>query len=93
MVASILMRRLLGSGVWEIFLPEVREGAHYKFELRTVSGRRALVEERSVRLFQSVWGKENLIAGLQSGALSMGRRGMDGEPPEPKSEPESGQHL
>ncbi|MBA3273034.1 MAG: 1,4-alpha-glucan branching enzyme, partial [Chthoniobacterales bacterium] len=24
------MRRLLGSGVWELFLPEVREGTHYK---------------------------------------------------------------
>ena len=32
------MRRLLGSGVWELFLPEVREGAHYKFEIRTPSG-------------------------------------------------------
>jgi 1,4-alpha-glucan branching enzyme len=27
------MRRLLPGGVWEIFLPEVREGAHYKFEV------------------------------------------------------------
>ncbi|CAN5594692.1 1,4-alpha-glucan branching protein GlgB [soil metagenome] len=32
------MRRLLGSGVWELFLPEVREGTHYKFELRTWNG-------------------------------------------------------
>jgi len=32
------MRRLLGSGVWELFLPEVREGMHYKFELRTWNG-------------------------------------------------------
>ncbi|HEY2614268.1 MAG TPA: 1,4-alpha-glucan branching protein GlgB [Chthoniobacterales bacterium] len=32
------MRRLLGSGVWELFLPEVREGSHYKFEIRTPSG-------------------------------------------------------
>ncbi|MDQ6625810.1 MAG: 1,4-alpha-glucan branching enzyme, partial [Verrucomicrobiota bacterium] len=32
------MRRLLGAGVWELFLPELREGAHYKFELRTHSG-------------------------------------------------------
>src|SRR5205814_4070758 len=29
------MRRLLGSGVWELFLPGVGEGAHYKFEIRT----------------------------------------------------------
>jgi len=32
------MRRLLGSGVWELFLPEVKEGAHYKFEIRTFTG-------------------------------------------------------
>src|SRR4051812_20615024 len=32
------MRRLLGSGVWEIFLPDAGEGAHYKFEIRTPSG-------------------------------------------------------
>src|SRR6267143_1891423 len=25
------MRRLVGSGVWELFLPDVGEGAHYKF--------------------------------------------------------------
>jgi 1,4-alpha-glucan branching enzyme len=32
------MRRLLGSGVWELFLPGIKEGAHYKFEIRTHSG-------------------------------------------------------
>jgi 1,4-alpha-glucan branching enzyme len=32
------MRKLLGSGVWELFLPGVKEGAHYKFEIRTPSG-------------------------------------------------------
>ena len=32
------MRRLLGSGVWELFLPGTGEGAHYKFEIRTHSG-------------------------------------------------------
>ncbi|HEV2994416.1 MAG TPA: 1,4-alpha-glucan branching protein GlgB [Chthoniobacterales bacterium] len=32
------MRKLLGSGVWELFLPGVAEGAHYKFEIRTPSG-------------------------------------------------------
>ena len=29
-----MMRRLGGSGVWEIFIPGVAEGNHYKFELR-----------------------------------------------------------
>ena len=32
------MRRLLGSGVWELFLPGIKEGAHYKFEIRTRPG-------------------------------------------------------
>jgi 1,4-alpha-glucan branching enzyme len=32
------MRKLLGSGVWELFLPGVVEGTHYKFEIRTPSG-------------------------------------------------------
>ena len=32
------MRKLLGCGVWEIFLPGVVEGAHYKFEIRTCHG-------------------------------------------------------
>jgi 1,4-alpha-glucan branching enzyme len=32
------MRKLLGVGVWELFLPGVAENAHYKFEIRTPNG-------------------------------------------------------
>jgi 1,4-alpha-glucan branching enzyme len=32
------MRKLLSAGVWELFLPGIRQGAHYKFEIRTQSG-------------------------------------------------------
>jgi len=32
------MRKLIPSGVWEIFLPGIREGEHYKFELRGPDG-------------------------------------------------------
>jgi 1,4-alpha-glucan branching enzyme len=32
------MRRLVGSGVWELFLPGIKQGAHYKFEIRTQAG-------------------------------------------------------
>lgn len=32
------MRSMGSSGVWEIFLPDVTEGAHYKFEIKTKSG-------------------------------------------------------
>ncbi len=33
-----MMRRLGGSGVWEIFVPGVTEGDHYKFEIRGRGG-------------------------------------------------------
>src|SRR5438128_866584 len=32
------MRKLVGGGVWELFLPGLKEGAHYKFEIRTHGG-------------------------------------------------------
>ena len=32
------LRKLMPSGVWEIFLPGVHEGAHYKFEIRGPHG-------------------------------------------------------
>src|SRR3989442_921141 len=32
------MRKLLGGGVWELVLPRLKEGAHYKFEIRAQSG-------------------------------------------------------
>jgi 1,4-alpha-glucan branching enzyme len=32
------MRKLLPSGVWEIFVPGVEEGAHYKYEIKTQAG-------------------------------------------------------
>jgi 1,4-alpha-glucan branching enzyme len=32
------MRTLGASGVWEVFLPGVGEGAHYKYEIRTAQG-------------------------------------------------------
>jgi len=36
------MRPLGVSGVWEVFVPGVREGAHYKFEVRTAQGKLVL---------------------------------------------------
>ena len=45
------MRKLIGSGVWELFLPGVRRRA---LQIRDPhSDRRALAQERSVRLLQS----------------------------------------
>ncbi|MGI9114679.1 MAG: 1,4-alpha-glucan branching protein GlgB [Chthoniobacterales bacterium] len=50
------MRRLLGSGVWELFIPGVGENAHYKFELRTHSG--TLLLKSDPFAFFSQHGKE-----------------------------------
>ncbi len=33
-----VMRKLLGSGVWEIFIPGIQEGTHYKFEIKGYHG-------------------------------------------------------
>jgi 1,4-alpha-glucan branching enzyme len=36
------MRSLGASGVWELFVPDIGEGAHYKYEIRTQTGELAL---------------------------------------------------
>ena len=33
-----VMRKLVGSGVWEIFIPGIKEGSHYKFEIKGCHG-------------------------------------------------------
>ena len=38
MAASIRCANCSAAGVWELFLPGVKEGAHYKFEIRTHTG-------------------------------------------------------
>src|SRR6202162_5087083 len=50
------MRRLLSAGVWELFLPGVREAAHYKFEIRTQTG--TLLLKSDPFAFFNQWGKE-----------------------------------
>ncbi|MGZ5005354.1 MAG: GlgB N-terminal domain-containing protein, partial [Chthoniobacterales bacterium] len=50
------MRRLLGSGVWEIFIPEVGEETHYKFEIRTHFGHLLLKSDPFA--FFNQWGKD-----------------------------------
>src|SRR6266704_376405 len=32
------MRKLVGGGVWELFVPGIKQGAHYKFEIRSQTG-------------------------------------------------------
>lgn len=50
------MRKLLPTGVWEIFIPGVKEGAHYKYEIKTQSG--ALLLKSDPFGFFSQHGKE-----------------------------------
>ena len=77
------MRKLLSAGVWELFLPGIKQGAHYKFEI-THPGRRGSAQERSVRVLQSTR-QSNGVAGLRSGALQMERRRMDGSAPQKRT--------
>ncbi len=46
------MRPLGASGVWEIFVPGVGEGAHYKFELRNARGKISLKTDPCGFLFE-----------------------------------------
>ncbi|MBV9619265.1 MAG: 1,4-alpha-glucan branching protein GlgB [Verrucomicrobia bacterium] len=50
------MRKLASAGVWELFLPNVCEGAHYKFEIRGQTG--ALLLKSDPFAFFNQWGKE-----------------------------------
>ncbi len=50
------MRKLVGSGVWEIFIPGVIEGTHYKYEIRTHAG--AVLLKSDPYAFFGQWGKE-----------------------------------
>ena len=38
MVMAAAMRKMIPSGIWEIFIPHVKEGAHYKIEVRGPHG-------------------------------------------------------
>ena len=46
------MRRLGVSGVWEVFVPEVGQGAHYKFELINAQDRLLLKTDPMGRFFE-----------------------------------------
>ena len=47
-----VMRRLGDSGVWEVFVPEVGQGAHYKFELINAQDRLLLKTDPMGRFFE-----------------------------------------
>jgi 1,4-alpha-glucan branching enzyme len=80
------MRKLVGSGVWELFLPGIKQGAHYKFEICTAS------QERSVRFFQPAR-KIDCISGVRSGTLHLERWCVDGIAPDAQLAEKPHQHL
>ena len=47
-----VMRRLDDSGVWELFVPQVGQGAHYKFELINAQDRLLLKTDPMGRFFE-----------------------------------------
>ena len=56
------MRSLGGSGVWEIFLPDVAPGSLYKFELRTKAGELRLKTDPMARAMESAPGTASRVA-------------------------------
>ena len=85
------MRKLLNAGVWELFLPEIKQGAHYKFEIRTQTD--AVLLKSDPFAFFNQHGKSDSIAGLRFGALSLERRRLDGSAPEKELAAKSDQRL
>ena len=48
------MRLLGGSGIWEIFIPGVKEGALYKFEIRNAQGQISLKTDPYGFFFEAI---------------------------------------
>lgn len=60
------MRKLIGSGVWELFLPGIIEGAHYKFEIRTQTGAVLLKSDPFAFFNQHGKSTASLVYGLEN---------------------------
>ncbi|MGH9122226.1 MAG: GlgB N-terminal domain-containing protein, partial [Acidimicrobiales bacterium] len=56
------MRELGGSGIWELFIPGVEEGARYKFEMVTAEGRLILKADPMARAAEVPPGTASLVA-------------------------------
>jgi 1,4-alpha-glucan branching enzyme len=55
------MRRLMPSGVWEIFIPDLADGLHYKYEIRTAAGHILLKSDPCGRRFEVPPGTASVI--------------------------------
>ena len=85
------MRKLVGSGVWEIFLPGVKEGAHYKFEIRTMTG--ALLLKSDPFAFFSQHGAQTSSLVYDLERYQWSDDAVDGRAPAEAMASERGQHL
>ena len=73
------MRQLVPSGVWELFIPDLPDGACYKYEVRTRGGHllekadpvRAAIRGAAATRASIIW---------QDGELRVGRRRLDARP-------------
>ena len=68
--------RLRDGGMWEIFLPGLAAGAHYKYSVLIAKRPRA-GSQRSVRILRR-GAAQDCVDRLAAHQLSLGRRGVDG---------------
>ena len=70
------MRKRIEAGIWEIFIPGVTEGAHYKYEIRDSSGQ--VVLKSDPFSFFGQHGSANRFFGFQSRSFYLEGRRLDG---------------
>ena len=85
------MRKLLSAGVWELFLPGIEQGAHYKFEIRTQTG--AVLLKSDPFAFFNQHGKSTASLVYDLGALSLGATRNGWKRVEKELAAKSDQHL
>ena len=70
------MRKMIPSGIWEIFVPEVGEGAHYKIEVRGPHG--DIILKTDPFAFFAQHGTQTGCMVYRHQPLRVGRCGLDG---------------
>ena len=85
------MRKLIGSGVWELFIPGIGENAHYKFEIRTAHG--AIFLKSDPFAFFSQHGKETASLVYDLSSISLVGRRVDGGTAVEEFAAQPAQHL
>ena len=73
-----VMRRLVPSGVWEIFVPGLHDGTRYKFEVRTRDGHLLEKADPYARTLRDA--AADGVGGVHRRHLRLGRRRVDAHP-------------